>query len=82
QQLNDVVSSFPEAECVYWTQEEPANMGAWTFVRELLQAALLPNQQLEYAGRRASSTTAGGSMRIHKAEQATLVKTTFDGVDG
>ncbi len=82
QQLNDVVSSFPEAECVYWTQEEPANMGAWTFVRELLQGALLPNQQLEYAGRRASSTTAGGSMRIHKAEQATLVKTTFDGVDG
>jgi 2-oxoglutarate dehydrogenase E1 component len=79
QQLKEAVSSFPEAECVCWAQEEPANMGAWTFVRELLRGALLPKQQLEYAGRRASSSTAGGSLRIHKAEQATLVKTAFDG---
>ena len=69
------------ADCVYWAQEEPANMGAWTFVRERLQGALLPGQKLAYAGRPASASPAVGSLRVHKREQAALIETVFSGFD-
>jgi 2-oxoglutarate dehydrogenase E1 component len=76
-ELAAVVDRYRNASTVVWAQEEPANMGAWTFVRDHLQAELLPNQKLIYAGRRANASTATGSMRIHRAEQAALVDHAF-----
>ncbi len=55
-------------------------MGAWTFVRERIQDLLLPHQKLGYAGRPPSSSTAVGSMRIHRAEQKALVDAAFAGL--
>jgi 2-oxoglutarate dehydrogenase E1 component len=52
-------------------------MGAWTFVRERIQDALLPDQKLLYAGRNESSSPAVGSMRIHRAEQFGLIEAAF-----
>ncbi len=49
-----------------WCQEEPLNMGAWTFVRD----------RFEWAGRaarRAAASPATGLSQKHKAEQAALV---------
>jgi 2-oxoglutarate dehydrogenase E1 component len=55
-------------------------MGAWTFVRERLQGALLPSQKLAYAGRRESASPAVGSVRIHKQQQAALLAAAFLGL--
>jgi 2-oxoglutarate dehydrogenase E1 component len=74
------VQSFPAATRVVWAQEEPANMGAWTFVRERLHDALLPSQVLAYAGRRAAASPAAGSLRIHRQEQAALLDAAFAGL--
>ena len=52
-------------------------MGAWAFARERLYAELRPKQKLTYAGRRASASTATGSMRIHREEQAALIDSAF-----
>ncbi len=79
-EISRLVRAFPEAECVTWAQEEPANMGAWTFVRERLQDLLGPAQKVAYAGRRASASPAVGSMGIHKQEQAALIDTAFAGL--
>ncbi len=49
-----------------WCQEEPANMGAWTFVRDRWQWA-------SCSSRRAAASPATGSLQKHKAEQAALV---------
>ncbi|MCH8084187.1 MAG: hypothetical protein IH885_08115, partial [Myxococcales bacterium] len=76
-ELAAVFERYSNVSSVVWCQEEPANMGAWTFVRDRLQAELRPTQKLIYAGRRASASTATGSMRIHQAEQATLVDHAF-----
>jgi len=76
-ELAAVFERYCNASTVVWSQEEPANMGAWTFVRDRLQAELRPTQKLIYAGRRASASTATGSMRIHRAEQAALVDHAF-----
>ena len=78
QALMAALDRFADAESVVWCQEEPANMGAWTFVRERIQGLLRPNQRLSYAGRRESASTAVGSSRIHKKEQAMLVAAAFD----
>jgi 2-oxoglutarate dehydrogenase E1 component len=80
-QIAELVERFPRAEQVVYAQEEPANMGAWTFVRERLQGALLPSQKLAYAGRRESASPAVGSMRIHKQEQAAMLAAAFLGLD-
>ena len=75
--IASTVRAFPNAETVIWAQEEPANMGAWTFVRERIQDALLPDQKLLYAGRNENSSPAVGSMRIHRAEQFGLIEASF-----
>jgi 2-oxoglutarate dehydrogenase E1 component len=61
-------------------QEEPKNMGAWTFVRDRLPEFLPPGLGLEYAGRASSASTATGSMRVHRSEQTELVGEAFEGV--
>ncbi len=68
---------FPQAELV-WCQEEPRNMGAWTFIRDELEwcAAQAGNKQPrpKYTGRAPSAATATGLLSKHQAEQAALVK--------
>jgi 2-oxoglutarate dehydrogenase E1 component len=81
QEIAGVVRAFPGAERVVWAQEEPANMGAWTFVRERIHDALVPGQKLAYAGRRESASPAAGSMRVHREQQAALIAAAFDGLD-
>ncbi|MGX1097455.1 2-oxoglutarate dehydrogenase E1 component [Amorphus sp. MBR-141] len=62
---------FPKAEMV-WCQEEPANMGAWSFVRPFLEWVLAQagtNQTApRYAGRSAAASTATGLMSKHLAQ--------------
>jgi 2-oxoglutarate dehydrogenase E1 component len=79
-QLGSSLGRYARADRVFWVQEEPANMGGWTFVRERIQDALLPSQQLGYAGRPESASTAVGSLRLHKEQQATLVAVAFAGL--
>jgi len=76
--IASALGAFPEAKRVVWAQEEPANMGAWSHVRELLQAELLPAQTLAYVGRPVAASPAAGSLRIHKQEQASLLAAAFE----
>ncbi len=56
---------------VVWCQEEPKNMGPWSFVAlNLLEAGIV----VQYAGRPASASPATGYHGRHVAEQAALVK--------
>ncbi len=81
-ELGAAIRRHPKAGACVWVQEEPANMGAWTFVRERLEALLRPGQTLAYAGRVASASTAVGSMRLHREQQKALLDAAFAGLDG
>ncbi|HIJ82857.1 MAG TPA: 2-oxoglutarate dehydrogenase E1 component, partial [Magnetococcales bacterium] len=63
---------------VVWCQEEPANMGAWSFVFPRLIHLLRDLDRREpypgYAGRSASASPATGLHKKHVAEQKLLVE--------
>ena len=62
---------FPNAELV-WCQEEPKNMGGWTFVDPWLELTLdklsVKSKRARYVGRPASASTAAGLMSRHLRE--------------
>jgi 2-oxoglutarate dehydrogenase E1 component len=76
-ELASALGRYANAEHVGFVQEEPANMGPWTFVRERLQAHLPPRARLAYAGRPASASTAVGSPRVHRQELEALLAAAF-----
>ena len=67
---------FANADVV-WCQEEPKNMGAWTFIEPNIEWVLdhLGNacKHPRYAGRPASASTATGQLSKHMQEQKALV---------
>lgn len=56
-----------DAKSYAWVQEEPHNMGAWSYIEPALRGRL--NLDVQYAGRPASASTATGSSRRHSVEQ-------------
>lgn len=69
-QLADVAAAHPNAEFV-WCQEEPENQGAYRIIGPELARIL--GSRPEYAGRRASASTASGLTDVHLAEQAEII---------
>ncbi|WP_298158219.1 2-oxoglutarate dehydrogenase E1 component [Brevundimonas sp.] len=69
--LTTELSRFPNAELV-WCQEEPKNMGGWTFVDPWLELTLdkmdVKARRARYVGRPASASTAAGLMSRHLQE--------------
>jgi 2-oxoglutarate dehydrogenase E1 component len=65
------LARFPNAELV-WCQEEPKNMGGWTFVDPWLELTLekmdVASKRARYVGRPASASTAAGLMSRHLKE--------------
>ncbi|GFO80472.1 MAG: 2-oxoglutarate dehydrogenase subunit E1 [Methyloceanibacter sp.] len=70
------LSRFKEAEIV-WCQEEPKNMGAWSFVEPNMAWVLdhidAKSKRPRYAGRPSSAATATGLMSKHVRELKTLL---------
>lgn len=65
-----------------WCQEEPLNMGGWTFIGPRLQTmadrvAGGSHTNVRYAGRSRASSPAAGAKAIHIREQARLVEQAF-----
>ncbi|MFL5329981.1 MAG: 2-oxoglutarate dehydrogenase E1 component [Gemmataceae bacterium] len=70
EQLKQVLARYPRAHKYVWVQEEPFNMGAWSFMEPRLRALKYP---VEYVARDASASPATGSSRIHEREQSELI---------
>jgi 2-oxoglutarate dehydrogenase E1 component len=71
--LRETLASYPNANQLVWAQEEPQNMGGWTFVQDRLENILSGCERPQYAGRSASASPATGSYSIHQKEQADLI---------
>ncbi len=78
--LSTELARFKNAELV-WCQEEPKNMGGWTFVDPWLELTLaklnIAAKRARYVGRPASASTAAGLMTRHVKELQTFLALAF-----
>ena len=72
-ELRQVMARYPNARSIVWAQEEPQNMGAWTFVAPRLGAVVGHDTPVTYVGRPERASPAEGYEAAHKAEQARIV---------
>src|SRR5918996_5144035 len=68
-ELAAALARSPQATEVVWVQEEPANQGAWSFVRPLISRLLRPDLRFGYIGRDEAASPATGLYPIHQAEE-------------
>jgi 2-oxoglutarate dehydrogenase E1 component len=73
EELTEILARYKRATDVVWVQEEPRNMGAWSFMYECVPTLLRPGQSLRYVGRNEQAAPAVGSQKIHQQEQAALI---------
>jgi 2-oxoglutarate dehydrogenase E1 component len=75
--MKEILASYPNAKKVIWVQEEPQNMGAWSFLSPRITEDLTREQTLHYSGRPASASPAVGSSKISAAQQKELLEKAF-----
>ena len=76
------LARYPNAELV-WVQEEPANMGPWTFVDRrieyLCEELDIKAKRAAYCGRAAAASPATGLFKTHVAEQTWICEKSLSG---
>ncbi|MEE8584100.1 MAG: 2-oxoglutarate dehydrogenase E1 component, partial [Acidobacteriota bacterium] len=77
QLLRSLAGRYGQAREVVWVQEEPRNRGGWAFMHSRLQG-LFPGHPLRCIARKASASSATGSLAVHKKEQEALVSAVFE----
>ncbi len=84
--LAPLFKSYSKLKRLIWCQEEPKNMGAWTFMQPRLSEVLagldLTGVSLSYAGRTERASPATGNEKVHLYEQAGLVQSAYEQAQG
>jgi 2-oxoglutarate dehydrogenase E1 component len=68
-----IVDLYPAATEVVWAQEEPKNMGAWSYVSPRLRVSTGNAMILRYVGRPDRASPAEGYASAHKTEQDRII---------
>ncbi|MBC8142014.1 MAG: 2-oxoglutarate dehydrogenase E1 component [Armatimonadetes bacterium] len=68
---------YPNLTEIVWVQEEPQNMGAWTFVAPRLAKMLPVGVALNYIGRPEAASPSEGKKTSHDREQARIVAAAY-----
>jgi 2-oxoglutarate dehydrogenase E1 component len=72
--LRETFARYANARELVWAQEEPKNMGGWTFVEPRLTNLLAACERPRFVGRSASASPATGFYTTHELEQTGLVQ--------
>jgi 2-oxoglutarate dehydrogenase E1 component len=70
--IHQLISSKYTKAKVYWVQEEPSNMGAWSFIHRVYTY-----DKIEVVGRKESASPATGYVKMHPYEQQAIVDKAF-----
>ena len=74
QAIKETIAKYPNAKELVWCQEEPRNMGGWTFMEPRLENLLPRCDRPRYLGRAESPSPATGNYAVHVREQERLVR--------
>jgi 2-oxoglutarate dehydrogenase E1 component len=75
EQLEDLISRYPNLKEIAWVQEEPRNMGAWKVMSRRMPSLLPEGVQLTYIGRQGRASPGEGYSGAHLLEQERIVLT-------
>lgn len=75
--LRETLGRYPRLEELVWLQEEPRNMGAWSYMEPRLRALVDGRLPPRYVGRPEQASPAEGSIDDHQEEQARIVNAAF-----
>ncbi len=78
--LMEALEGAPQGSEVMWVQEEPSNMGAWTYIKLYFGDAISEKYVFTKASRPESASPSTGSMAAHKLEQRDLIDAAFHGL--
>ena len=73
EKLQDIIARYPNAERFVWAQEEPRNMGAWSFMLQRFTQV-----RLEVASRKYYAVPAAGSKARFEKRHQQVLKDVFD----
>ncbi len=72
-EIGALLDRYPNVETATWTQEEPKNMGALTYILPRLRAVLPSSVRLRHLSRPERASPAEGNPRNHAATQREIV---------
>ncbi len=81
--LHIYLARYGNLQEIVWVQEEPRNMGAWTYIHGYWSGALgefyrkMPNLKLRYVGRDVAASPATGSQKVFKFDQNRILEEAF-----
>ncbi len=84
EKILNLIQSYPKDADLVWAQEEPRNMGAWTFVHSFFSGGYrylrekLNGREIRYVGRGTGAAPAVGSYKKHNMEQGLIVDEALD----
>ena len=73
-QVRAVLARYPAAKEFVWVQEEPRNMGAWSYIAPRLAPFIPAGTELQYVGRPDRASPAEGYPEAHAEEQGRIVR--------
>jgi 2-oxoglutarate dehydrogenase E1 component len=71
--VSRVLDQYPDVKEVVWAQEEPKNMGAWSYVAPRLRGSVGNALAIRYVGRPERASPAEGYLATHNEEQGRIV---------
>ncbi|MEZ4498386.1 MAG: 2-oxoglutarate dehydrogenase E1 component, partial [Thermomicrobiales bacterium] len=75
--IRQMVAGYPHLQEIVWVQEEPRNMGAWSYMEPRLRELLGDQYVIRYVGRPERASPAEGSLATHNEEQARIVAAAY-----
>lgn len=72
--ISEIAARYPKAKELVWVQEEPKNMGSWSFALEYLLEIAGSKKSVSYVGRIHRASPSEGSGEAHKAEQQRIIE--------
>jgi 2-oxoglutarate dehydrogenase E1 component len=75
--LKELIEKYRGFKECCWVQDEPANMGAWEYIRPQLEELLPEKQKVRYIGRARSAATAVGVHAVHHREHSEILQALF-----
>ncbi|PIC77513.1 MULTISPECIES: 2-oxoglutarate dehydrogenase E1 component [Sporosarcina] len=71
--IKEIVARYPKVKDLVWVQEEPKNMGTWSFAYPFLEK-LADGKNISYVGRIKRSSPSEGDGASHKKEQNRIIE--------